>query len=397
LGRSYGDQAVCEGGTTLDNRFENRLIAWEGNTVVAQSGLSLQELLALAHPRGYTVPVCPGTQYVTLGGCLANNVHGKGHHRDGSFIDSVLWFDLHTAGGETLRCSKEVNSDLYWANAGGAGLLGYIGQMALRLAPIKQPLLRTTTYAAPHLEALMGLLDTKGMEHHYSVGWINTAKKGYPGVLTCGEWATANPGSLPISPSMPVKFSSISVPFAPPFNVINPVSLAVLNGFISRSMKQKSGIQQPGKFFFPLDGILHWNRAYGPHGLLQFQCVLPMHRGVEHTQLLLKAITLSGCLPFLNVIKRFGPSTGRFLSFPMEGYTIALDFPVNRSSIALCKHLSTLARKLGGRVYLAKDAVMTPDQLAPMYPELDAWKGIKRQMDPSGKFASAMSRRLKID
>lgn len=396
LGRSYGDEAVMENGFTVTTTDHNRILSFdkENRLVKVQSGISLKELIDTFIPRGYMPMVCPGTQYVTVGGAIANDIHGKGHHVDGSFINSVLSFTLITANGDVIKCSRHENSELFFANAGGIGLLGFIDTVSIKLRPIKSSFFETKSFTAKNFDDMLELLDTEGLNWHYTVGWIDTLKKNHPGVLVVGkhhEPENENAELLKVDNKEP-----IAIPELVPNGMLNGISIPILNKVIEFQQKRVDGLVHYKPFFFPLDALANWNVGYGSNGFLQFQFAIPLQNGHQNLKLILKAIDNSGCKPFLNVIKRFGKATGKYLSFPIEGYTLALDFAVNKKSIALCKHLGALIAKMEGRVYLAKDAVIDNVTFEIMYPELHSWKKIKKEIDPNTKFSSSLAKRIAI-
>lgn len=394
LGRSYGDEAVLENGTTVTTTTHNRILSFDSKkgTVLVQSGISIKELIDTFIPKGFMPTVCPGTQYITVGGALANNIHGKGHHIDGSFVDSVIRFSLVTANNERVECSKDENSELFYANMGGLGLLGFIDTVELQLRPISTSYFETKSFIAKDFDEMLGLLDTEGLNWHYTVGWIDTLKSSHPGVLVVGKHHISEkkePKLLDLDTKEP-----ISIPELVPNGMLNGLSIPILNRVIAFQQKRVNGLVHYKPFFFPLDVLANWNAGYGSNGFMQFQFVVPIKNGHENLKLILKAIEHSGCKPFLNVIKRFGKATGRYLSFPFEGYTLALDFAVNKKSIALCKQLGALVAKMKGRVYLAKDATLNQDNFEFMYPEHYSWKKIKSEIDPNNQFSSSLAKRI---
>ncbi|MFY0673924.1 MAG: FAD-binding oxidoreductase [Bacteroidia bacterium] len=396
LGRSYADQAILENGATITTNGHNRILHFNENEaqVTVQSGISLKELIDTFVPKGFMPFVCPGTQYVTVGGSIANDIHGKGHHIDGSFINATISFTLITSAGESLVCSRKENADLFFANAGGLGLLGFIDTVTLKLRPIKSAYFKTENFVAKDFDQMLHFLDTEGLNWHYTVGWIDTLRKNTPGVLVVGkhlEVSESIPAPLKIDTKEP-----ISIPELVPNGMLNGISIPILNKIIEFQQKKIKSTSHYKPFFFPLDALANWNTGYGSNGFFQFQFVVPLHKGHENLKLILKAIEKSGCKPFLNVIKRFGEPSGRFLSFPSMGYTLALDFAVNKKSIALCKHLGSLIAKMNGRVYLAKDALLDAETFHFMYSELDSWKRIKKEVDPKNQFTSSLSKRIGI-
>lgn len=394
LGRSYADQALSENGQTISTLSNNRILSLQNEIIKVQSGISIRELMQALIPKGFMIAVCPGTEKITVGGAIANNIHGKGHHIDCAFINSVKSFTLITTQGDELFCSRTTNSEFFWANAGGCGLLGLIDKVELWLKPISSAYFNTEAFKASSFAEMLELLDNQGVKSHYTVGWIDATKSKYPGVLVCGEHHKVADNSkeyLKANLKEP-----LSIPELVPNGLLNSTSTAVLNKIIGYKQAQTKGLVHYKPFFFPLDILANWNIGYGPKGFIQYQFVIPLEKGHENLKLILLAIRKAGCLPFLNVIKRFGVCENRFLSFPIEGYTLALDFPISKTVLALCKHLNTLVAQMGGRVYLAKDAVLDPINFRKMYPEVDSFSAIKKELDPEGILKSAQSERLNL-
>lgn len=370
-------------------------MSFEQNTGIlhVESGILLQDILDIFIPMGWTLPVCPGTKLISVGGAVANDVHGKSHHKDGSFGDHVESFGLEIPNGETLNCSRTQNTDVFWANIGGSGLLGHISTVKVILQKTAGPYFQTASYAAKSMDDLMDLLDTKAMEYPYSVGWIHMGRKRITGILSCGSPAPVNEQvKTPKKQTEP----KISVPDIVPNNILNKLTIRAINAQIARKLSSTTGTVHFEEFFFPLDGIKNWNRAYGSNGFFQFQCVVPLQDGSNSIKKLLQIITESGCLPFMNVIKRMGKGNKGYMSFSMEGYTLALDFPTSKKTIALCRKLNEEVVGLNGKVYLAKDALLSHQQLRLMYPNIEQWLDIKRRIDPQNQVQSAQSSRLKL-
>lgn len=394
LGRSYGDQAMAPDGDTVFNTQHNRILSLdlEKNVIEVESGISLAEILEVIAPKKRFLSVCPGTKFVTVGGAIANNVHGKSHHVDGEFIDHVLSFELLSPTGKTYSCSREQNTELFYASAGGCGLLGHIVSAQIRLKSISSTYFDSKAFKAKNFDEMLELLDTEGVQYDHSVGWIDTTTAKTSGVLVCGnESKTIEATDLGKNLNGE---KGLSVPDIVPGIALNKLSIKVLNQVIGYQQRRKNGPVHYEPFFFPLDGILNWNNGYGKKGFLQFQFVLPIEHGHKNLKTILGWIGQSGCTPFLNVIKRFGLSKARYLSFPIEGYTLALDFPTSRKSILLCKQLSGEIARMGGRVYLAKDAILEESDFKQMYPNLRDWLRIREELDPNKELMSAQALRL---
>lgn len=394
-GRSYGDQAICENGITWLNDRHNRIISFDetSGTLRAESGILLSEILSTFIPRGWTLPVCPGTQYVSLGGALANDVHGKNHHVHGSFANHVRSFDILIPSGEHIHCTRKQHPEIFWASIGGAGLLGHIESIEIVLKKIETPFFNTFSFKASDLNEMMELLDVQSIEHPYSVGWIDTSNKAMNGVLSCGTPLEKTGGD-----DFKDQFGppALTMPDVVPNNMLNTFSIKLVNAYIGHRLATTKGHTPMKDFFFPLDGIGLWNRAYGNNGFMQFQCVVPIEQGKRNMTLLMDIVKKSGCLPFMNVIKRMGAGNNGFFSFPTEGYTLALDFATSKNSIALIKYLNQWVATVDGRVYLGKDALLNSHQMRQMYPKVEEFLKVKRAIDPQNIIKSAQSLRLRL-
>jgi len=394
LGRSYGDQAMSPEGDTVYNAQNNRILKLDldKNIIEVESGISLAEILEVLAPKKRFLSVCPGTKYITVGGAIANNVHGKSHHVDGEFIDHVLSFELLSPRGTVYHCSREENKEIFYASAGGCGLLGHILTARIQIKTIASTYFDSKAFKARNFDEMLAFLDTEGIQYDHSVGWIDTTTAQTSGVLVCGNESKITDATDTIIASQ--GDNGLSVPDIVPGFVLNKLSIKLLNQVIGYQQRRKNGRVHYEPFFFPLDGIHYWNNGYGKKGFLQFQFVLPLEQGHKNLKTILGWIRNSGCTPFLNVIKRFGLSKARYLSFPIEGYTLALDFPVSRKSILLCKQLSGEIARMGGRVYLAKDAILEESDFKSMYPNLPAWLRIREELDPDRELMSAQALRL---
>lgn len=364
-GRAYGDSAVGRG-TTVSLRHFNRMIAFdpEGGRLVAEAGVLLADVIRAFLPRGWFPPVTPGTKFVTLGGMVAADVHGKNHHRDGSFGAFVDWVDLMGADGNVIRCSRDENADLFDWTIGGMGLTGVILRVAFRLRRVESGWIRQRTIPAPNLDASLSALEGNDSAT-YSVAWIDCLAKGADlgrSLVMLGEHASVHdlPPDKRAAPFQTGGRRKLSVPFDVPMGVLNGVTVRAFNALYYRSGLRKAGesLVDWDSYFYPLDAILGWNRIYGRRGFVQFQCVLPLDHSRTGLEALLRATADAGQGSFLAVLKLFGPQTSRF-SFPMAGYTLALDFPVSRRTEPLMQTLDRITLEHGGRFYLAKDARMS--------------------------------------
>jgi len=400
LGRAYGDAAQNAGGLVVDATGLDRVHDFdiERGVIDAGAGLGLEALIALALPHGWFVPVTPGTRHITLGGALAADVHGKNHHVDGAFSRHVEAFELALPGGEL----REIGPDdpLFAATAGGMGLTGVITRMRLRLSPVTSAFMRVTTTRAGSLDALMASMRERDAGFRYSVAWIDCLKRGAAmgrGVLLRGEHATAEelPPKLRRKPLDYSPRRVLGVPDVVPSGLLNTaVARAFNEAYFRRAPAQEHiGLEPLGPYFHPLDAVAAWNRLYGRRGFVQYQAVVPDAEG-EAIRALLERVSGAGMSSFLAVLKRFGEGTG-MLSFPIAGWTLALDIPVGGRDLARrLDELDDIVVAAGGRVYLAKDARVRPELLPAMYPDLERWREVQRTADPEGLMRSDLARRL---
>lgn len=398
LGRSYADQAVAENGSTLFTANFNRVLAFNETTgiLTCQSGLSLQHLIEITSPKGWFPSVCPGTKFITIGGAIANDIHGKGHHSTGSFFNSVISFTLRTASGDMLTANRKENADIFQACFGGLGLLGIIHEVTLQLEKIETNWFSQQPKRFSSIEECFSLIDEFDAIYDYSVGWINTTSKSNSGVITFGNRAKASELKSGQDPFEIAPDPKISVPFKFPVSPLNRVTVSSLNQVLKFLQTRKEGLVHYDPFFFPLDMVANWNRGYGKKGFFQYQFVLPKETGLSGINQILADTKEAGFIPFLNVIKKFGKGNDCWLSFPFEGYTLALDFPASTKLLSFLKTLDLKVLALGGRTYLAKDAILNADNFRAMYPKSGEWFTLKKQIDPKCVFSSAIGKRLKL-
>jgi FAD/FMN-containing dehydrogenase len=390
-GRSYGDVCLLEDGTLLHTRGMDRLLAFDPATGIlrTEAGATLAEILDFAVPRGYFLPVTPGTKYVTVGGAIANDIHGKNHHVAGTFGRHVLSFELVRSDGSRMICTPTENQPWFAATIGGMGLTGLIAWADIRLRPIVS---RGITYQGIKFNGIEEFVALSRANTHieYTVAWIDCVSTGQNfarGIFMLGDH------SLTPDPLTSSKAPWLTLPIdLPPF-LLNRTTIGAFNTLYYNKQlgKTKSALVDYEPFFYPLDSVLHWNRMYGKSGLLQFQCVLPWEADQMGIVKVLKSITASGLASFLAVIKVFGdvPSPG-LMSFPAPGITLALDFPIRPDiSFDLLHRLAAITLEHGGRMYPAKDATMTAAQFQAFYPQ---WREFAKFIDPS--FDSAFWRRV---
>jgi decaprenylphospho-beta-D-ribofuranose 2-oxidase len=399
LGRSYGDAAQLSGGVVLNNRSLGGIGDIAANGVVrVGAGVSIDELLAVTIPLGWFIPVTPGTRQVTLGGAIAADVHGKNHHRDGSLGDHVLEMRLVTPTG-TFTVSPTLEPDLFWATIGGMGLTGVVTSLTIRLLKIETDKVTVDTTRYSHLDDVMAAMVSGDDDYRYSVAWVDCMTKGARmgrAILTRGDHVKRRDlESTSLKAPAPAR---LRVPFDAPSGLLNPLSIRAFNEAWFRSAPaQRRGEQQSlGSFFHPLDGVRDWNRLYGRRGFVQYQFAVPD----AHSECVVRAIealSSSGVPSFLAVLKRFGPANHGLLSFPVEGWTLALDLPVGPDALPeILDALDEMVIEAGGRVYLAKDARLTPEAMRVMYPRLPEFIEIKNRVDPRHQLVSDLARRLQI-
>jgi decaprenylphospho-beta-D-ribofuranose 2-oxidase len=403
LGRSYGDAAQNAGGTVLDMTALSRVLALdlEQGLVTCAAGVSLDRLIRLLLPFGWFVPVTPGTRYVTVGGAIGADIHGKNHHVSGSFGQHVSRMRLLTAGGEEVELAP--GQELFDATTGGMGLTGVILDATIRLLPVTTSLMSVDTERAADLDDLMQRLEATDHRYRYSVAWIDLVARGAAtgrAVLTRGEHAT--PEMLtPRQRRDPLAFRPRSLPPAPrgiPGGLLRPATVGAFNElWFRRAPRVERGrLQRIGAFFHPLDGVPQWNRVYGPSGFLQYQFVVPYGQEAA-LRSIVEQLSRHGCPSFLAVLKRFGAGGPGWLSFPVPGWTLALDLPASVPGLGpLLDRLDEQVLAAGGRVYLAKDSRMRPRTFAAMYPRLTDFRALRERLDPRGVFTSDLARRLAL-
>ena len=401
LGRAYGDAAQSAGGLVIDLAGLDDLVkidAASGSATVG-AGVSVQELMRRALPLGWFPAVTPGTQFVTVGGAIACDIHGKNHHVNRAFCAHVESFELATSTGVTLQVDSRSRPDEFWATAGGLGLTGVIVRSTVKLAQVESAWMSVDTERASDLDdALARFGDDEN--YRYSVAWIDCLARGKRlgrSVLIRGNHARLEqlPPKLrtrPLELRSPWRVSA--PPWAPP-GLINRRTISVFNELYFRRApsRERGRIAPLHGFFYPLDAVQGWNRLYGPRGFVQYQFVVPY--GAEETlRLAIERLSSAGCPSFLAVLKRMGDEQG-LISFPMSGWTLALDIPAEVEGLrGLLDELDELVAESGGRVYLAKDSRLRPDLLETMYPRLDEWREIRARLDPRGIMRSDLSRRL---
>ncbi|MEU0768024.1 FAD-binding oxidoreductase [Streptomyces albogriseolus] len=405
LGRAYGDAAQNAGGEVFDMTGLDRIhaIDADGGTVLCDAGVSLHRLMEVLLPLGWFVPVTPGTRYVTVGGAIGADIHGKNHHVSGSFSRHVLSFELLTADGQVRTVVP--GTPLFEATAGGMGLTGVILTATVRLQPVRTSWMTVDTERASDLDDLMARLADTDHRYRYSVAWIDLLARGKAtgrAVLTRGDHAPLD--ALPRSARVrrePLSFRTSRLPAAPSFvpeGLLSRTTVGLFNElWYRKAPRARTGeLQRIPAFFHPLDGVPHWNRIYGRGGFVQYQFVVG-HGREETLRRIVRRISERRCPSFLAVLKRFGDADPGWLSFPAPGWTLALDIPASLPGLgAFLDELDEEVAGAGGRVYLAKDSRLRPDLLAAMYPRLDDFRSLRAELDPRGVFTSDLSRRLRL-
>jgi decaprenylphospho-beta-D-ribofuranose 2-oxidase len=403
LGRSYNNAAQNDGGLVISTARLNKIISLDSQTGLAtcEAGVSLEQLMVAGLPHGWFVPVSPGTRQVTIGGAIAADVHGKNHHVAGSFGQHVRWLDLLLADGAERRVTPAAEPDLFWATAGGMGLTGVILRAEIQLKRVETARIRVDTVRTADLDEAMAYLKATDEQFGYTVAWLDCLATGANlgrSVITSGDFAAVD--ELPPAERRdPLAFrpaARIGAPPGCPPGLINRYTVAVANeAWYRRAPRRREGeIQSIGKFFHPLDGIRNWNRVYGPAGFRQYQYAVPVGQEAAVRQSV-EMISSARAPSFVTVLKRFGPGSPGHLSFPIEGWTLALDFPARTPGLdRLLLRLDELVAEAGGRVYLAKDSRVSGEMLAAMYPRLAEFRQLRKQVDPAGLLGSDLSRRL---
>lgn len=397
-GRAYGDSAVSPG-ATLDMRGMDRMLAFDPDTGVleAEAGVMLADIIATVLPRGWFPAVTPGTKFVTLGGAIAADVHGKNHHRDGSFGAFVDWVDVMDATGRVTRAVP--NTALFGWTVGGMGLTGVILRAGLRLRRVETGWIAQDMRATQTLDATLDMMEAT-QAAPYSVAWLDCVATGPMmgrGLVMLGRHAGVEdlPPSQRSRPFHVPRKPTVRLPVDLPAVALNGVTRRLFNALYYRSGRARPGerLVDWDSYFYPLDAVRDWNRGYGRAGFVQFQCALPRHAARAGLHALLAAIARSGEASVLSVLKGFGPQEGRF-SFPMAGYTLALDFPANDRSLRLMDRLDRITLDHGGRFYLAKDARMPRAVLEASDDRVTAFRAMRAATGAAGRFVSVQSERL---
>lgn len=400
-GRCYGDASL--GPDVISTMQYNHIYSFDEQEgiICCEAGVTLDDLLRVIVPKGWFLPVTPGTKFITVGGAVASDVHGKNHHKDGAFSRHVLEMDLVDAEGKVISCSPQKNTDLFWASCGGMGLTGVISRVTFRLKKIESSYIRQKSVKARNIDEIFRLFE-ESESYTYSVAWIDCLQKGKDlgrSVLMLGEHASlaALDSKKKKDPFYIPQGGKLSIPLNLPSFTLNSLSIQAFNfAYYHKQLStQKEGLVHYEPFFYPLDSILHWNRMYGKPGFLQYQFVLPMEQSREGLVKILQRISDKKMGSFLAVLKLFGEQDS-LISFPTRGYTLALDFPLRDGLLPFLDELDDIVLQYGGRIYLSKDARMKPELFWKGYPGAKKFQTIVKQYNPDAKFNSMQARRLHI-
>lgn len=400
LGRSYGDSSLAERSINL-SKLDNFISFNETNgELTCSAGVSFAEILRVFVPQGWFLPVTPGTQFVTVGGAIASDVHGKNHHIDGAFCEHVTSIKLCLASGEVIECSKVHHPHLYRATCGGMGLTGIILQATFSLKPIESAYIKETTIKTTNLAETLAKFEEHASAT-YSVAWIDclaTGKQLGRSLLMLGEHASKKEieQQTHIQTSQTAKTSKLNMPFDLPSFTLNSLSVKAFNALYYGKVRQTQSERfvHYAPFFYPLDSIQNWNRMYGKNGFVQYQFVIPKSAGLVGLTEILTEIANSKRGSFLAVLKVFGKANDNYLSFPEEGYTLALDFKMDNTLLAFLNKLDAIVLQYGGKLYLTKDARMSEDMFKQSYPQWQEFQKIRYQYDAHKRFNSLQSNRL---
>jgi len=406
LGRSYGDPAQNAGGVVVDMTALRRIHSIDASTghAVLDAGVSLDTLMRAALPFGLWVPVLPGTRQVTVGGAIASDIHGKNHHTAGSFGNHVVEMELLTADGSVHTLTPDgPESELFWATVGGMGLTGIVLRATVAMKHTETAYFVADTDRTANLDETLELFANGSDDSYdYSSAWFDSiSTDDRLGRAAFGRGSLATVDQLPKKlRANPLKFDAptlLTLPDVFPPGLANKLTFSAIGELYYRKTPQRGRglIQNLTAFYHPLDLFGEWNRAYGPHGFLQYQFIVPFGHDDEF-RAIVRHIAESGHVSFLNVFKRFGAASRAPLSFPMPGWTITVDFPIRDGLHRLCAELDERVLAMGGRLYLAKDSRTSPQAFAQMYPRLDEWRKVRAAVDPGGVFTSDLARRLEL-
>lgn len=399
-GRAYGDSAINVN-NTIHMKYFNKMLefSFESGLLTVEAGVLLADIIQCFLPKGWFPSVTPGTKFVTIGGLIAADVHGKNHHKQGAFRSCVDWIDVLTADGTVKRCSRHTNVELFNFTVGGMGLTGIIIRAAIRLQPVSSPSIKQRTIATENLSQTLDVF-SKCTDASYSVAWIDCLKRGKGlgrSLVMLGEHLPG-PGTATLNNRQQIqikKHRRVRIPFNFPSWFMNIFFIRCFNNLYYAIGKRKKSdtVVDWDKYFYPLDSILNWNRIYGREGFVQFQCVLPLSTSKQALELILAKTSQHKLGSFLAVLKRFGPDVSS-ISFPEEGYTLAMDFPLKPRTLQLLNDLDSITIKYGGRFYLAKDSRLTSTVFRKSDPRFLELSKFRKQIGAADTFRSCQSERL---
>ena len=399
MGRCYGDSSLGE--TVASSLHFNKItgLDLEQGIITCHAGATLDKILNIIISKGWFIPVSPGTKYITVGGAIAADIHGKNHHSEGSFSDHVLWFDIMLHNGTIARCSKTENTELFHLTCGGMGLTGIILSVSFRLKKTESARMCCEKIRAANLDEAMTLFN-ESSSWTYSVAWIDCLAGGSArgrSIMMRGEHAMTEDAGTKL-PAITKSENKFSVPFYFPGFALNSFTVKIFNELYYRAAPKQihKYISSLDSFFYPLDTILHWNKIYGRRGFTQYQCVLPLETSKDGLNKILDRISKSSMGSFLAVVKLFGDENENILSFPRKGYTLGLDFPLTKNIYPLMNELDAIVVDHGGRIYLAKDMRVSRETMKRMYPRYDTFVEGIRKYNPDFKFRSLQSDRTGI-
>jgi len=401
-GRCYGDSALAQ--NVISSLKYNKFLNFDAaaGVIRCQAGVILSELLEVAVPQGWFLPVTPGTKLITVGGAIASDVHGKSQHKAGNFSDHLIEMELMLADGRVVACSKENNAELFWTTCGGMGLTGVIINATMQLIPIETAYFNQESIKAANLSELMDLFE-ESESWPYSVAWIDCLTRGKNmgrGILMRGDHARVSDLTSESQRRQPLTLKpklKLNVPFSFPGFVLNSLTMRVFNSlyYHKQLSAREAAVVDYNTFFYPLDFVANWNRIYGSRGFTQYQFILPKANGREGMHQILERITASGMVSFLAVLKLYGRQRG-YLPFAMEGYSLALDFPIQAGLFEFLDELDQIVLAYGGRLYLTKDVRMSRDMFMQSYPSVETFINHVKTINTDTKFRSLQSDRVGI-
>jgi FAD/FMN-containing dehydrogenase len=400
-GRSYGDSSLNPSRIVGMRRLDHMLaFDAKAGVLTCEAGTLLSDIIDTLLPRGWFPPVTPGTKFVTIGGLIAADVHGKNHHGAGSFCHHVVSLDLVLADGRIVTCSRDENPELFAATCGGMGLTGVIVRATIKMTAVETSKIRQRTVPVANLDEAIAVFESS-QDVTYSVAWIDGLAQGDHlgrSIVHLGEHALLDdlPAADRAQPLAGARRNAKTVPVDFPDFVLSRSAVRLFNAVYYRSHRAGTALVDLDPYFYPLDAIHHWNRMYGDRGFVQYQPVLPLAESRDGLQRLLAEVAKAGEASFLAVLKRMGSQSFGMMSFPLPGYTLALDFPATPRNLALLDRLDAIVCEHGGRVYLAKDARTRPAMIEAGYPRLGAFRDVRRRFGMTERFASLQSRRLEL-